>query len=81
MTLIRDAWLSAVLLPLGFGASAAQPRLGASSPIVCASGYHADAGGDCQPEAAQVDRYCAPGWVFHPEFDGWRCDPPPREAD
>lgn len=54
--------------------------LGAAHRVACASGYHVDAGGNCQPNVAQSDRYCPRGLVFHPAFDGWTCDPPPREA-
>jgi hypothetical protein len=42
----------------------------------CASGYHADRGGNCQPDGGETNRYCPPGAVFHPSFDGWYCDSP-----
>ena len=42
----------------------------------CASGYHTDRGGNCQPDAGEANRYCPPGAVFHPSFDGWYCDSP-----
>jgi hypothetical protein len=54
--------------------------LGAAYPVACAAGYHLDAGGNCQPNAEQANRYCPKGTVFHPTFDGWECDPPPPEA-
>ena len=56
------------------------PGLGFSRPVACASGYHLDRGGNCQPNVAEVSRYCPPGTVFHPTFDSWECDPPPPEA-
>lgn len=62
-------------------ASARSPAgLGSAFPQACASGYHVDAGGNCQPNAEQANRYCSTGTVFHPTFDGWSCDPPPPEA-
>ena len=61
-------------------APAASAGLGVAHPVACARGYHVDAGGNCQPNVAQVNRYCPRGTVFHPTFDGWTCDPPPREA-
>jgi hypothetical protein len=48
--------------------------------LACAPGYHVDRGGNCQPDIAEQNRYCPNGTVFEPTFDGWRCDPAPREA-
>ena len=62
------------------GAEAQPPGLGFSQPLACASGFHVDRGGNCQPNIAEVSRYCPPGTVFHPTFDSWSCDPPPPEA-
>lgn len=60
--------------------SRASAGLGNAFPRVCAGGYHTDAGGNCQPNAAEFDRFCPPGSVYHPSPDGWTCDPPPPEA-
>ena len=49
-------------------------------PATCAAGYHRDRGGNCQPNGGETNRFCPPGLVFHPSFDGWTCDPPPPEA-
>ena len=54
--------------------------LGVAFPQSCAAGYHPDAGGNCQPNVAQPDRFCPAGTVFHTAFNGWTCDPPPPEA-
>ncbi len=76
-------WLLAAvgLMALDGAASARSPvGLGAAFPITCASGYHLDAGANCQPDIAQTNRYCPTGTVFHPTVEGWTCDPPPPEA-
>jgi hypothetical protein len=62
---------------LGVGAGSAAPLgLGQQFPRSCASGYHPDEGGNCQPNAAQYNRFCAPGLVYEPDPLGWRCVPP-----
>ena len=80
MKLTLAASFAAAMLLSGNSPAAAQTGLGASFPIACGSGYHPDAGGNCQPDNAQTNRYCARGWAFQPDFYGWRCVPPPREA-
>ena len=55
-------------------------RAGGLPQTACASGYHPDRGGNCQPNGGEQNRYCPSGLVFHPTFDGWSCDPPPPEA-
>ena len=77
MSYARIAALAALALAAAHPAAA---RSGAPYRLACAGGYYADAGGNCQPEVAQVNRYCPVGTVFHPTFDGWTCDPPPPEA-
>jgi hypothetical protein len=79
---MRTWVLAAVgILALDVAALARAPAgLGATFPVACASGYHTDAGGNCQPNVEQANRYCPTGTVFHPSFDSWSCDPPPREA-
>ena len=75
--------LAALLAALGFAAPAvARPGvgLGDAYPQACASGYHPDRGGNCQPNVAEVSRFCPPGLVYEPTFDSWRCDPPPPGA-
>ena len=63
-------------------AAAARPGvgLGLAYPQTCASGYHPDKGGNCQPNGGESSRYCPEGSVFEPTFDGWYCGPPPPEA-
>ena len=46
----------------------------AQSSGACGSGYHPDAGGYCQPEVAEVNRYCPAGGVYHPAPHGWYCE-------
>jgi hypothetical protein len=74
----------AALCAPSFAANANAPGglgLGQQFPRACASGYHADAGGNCQPNVAQVNRYCPPGTVYHPWWDGgWYCEAPPPQA-
>jgi hypothetical protein len=76
--------LSAAFVVLASASALAETRapegLGNAFPQACASGYHRDAGGNCQPAIAEIDRFCDPGTVFHPTSDGWRCDPAPPEA-
>ena len=49
----------------------------AQSPGVCASGYHPDATGNCEPDVAEVNRFCPPGQVYHPAPNGgWYCETP-----
>jgi hypothetical protein len=73
---MRMIFVTAAALGLaGFGATPAA----ATAPQVamaCASGYHVDRGGNCQPNAGETNRYCPPGYVFHPSFDGWYCESP-----
>jgi hypothetical protein len=62
-------------------ASAGGVGLGQQFPRACAPGYHPDAGGNCQPNAGELNRYCPPGTVYRPWFDGgWYCDEPPPQA-
>jgi hypothetical protein len=69
------------ILALDGAALARSPvGLGAAFPVACAYGYHVDAGGNCQPRLGEANRYCPTGLVFHATFDGYRCDPAPREA-
>ena len=81
---MRTLFAAAVALSIAACPTVAPARsavgLGAAFPVACAAGYHLDAGGNCQPEAEQANRYCPTGTVFNPTFDGWSCDPPPPEA-
>jgi hypothetical protein len=76
------AALAACLLS-GLPATAA-PRapvgLGNAFPMACASGYHTDVGGNCQPNAGEQSRFCPAGTVYQPTYEGWVCNPPPPEA-
>ena len=84
MTIFRSVALLAALAFLDATPTGAAPRagvgLGQAFPQTCASGYHDDAGGKCQPNGGQSNRYCPDGSVFEPTFDGWYCGPPPPEA-
>jgi hypothetical protein len=84
MTVIRSLTLLAALAFINATPASARPRpgvgLGQAFPQACASGYHPDAGGNCQPNGGAGNRYCPDGLVFQPTFDGWTCDPPPPEA-
>lgn len=42
----------------------------------CASGYHLDKTGHCQPNTGARNRYCPPGYVYHAAPRGWRCKLP-----
>ena len=64
----------------GFALGGAPAQAAGVQRAACASGYHLDRGGNCQPNGGEQNRYCPRGLVFHPTFDGWSCDPPPREA-
>ena len=75
---ILSAAIALTLAAPGYARSRA--GLGDAYPQACAPGYHADAGGNCQPNVAEANRYCPAGTVFHPTFDNWTCDPAPREA-
>ncbi len=45
--------------------------------MACAPGYHNDRQGNCQPDVAEVNRYCPPGAIYHPWIDGnWYCETP-----
>ena len=83
---MRSIYLAATLGAFGFAGlcfdmqAAAALGLGQQYPQACASGYHADAGGNCQPDAAQTNRFCATGLVYEPDPLGWRCVRPSREA-
>jgi hypothetical protein len=49
----------------------------AQSPGACGSGYHPEAGGACEPDVAQVNRFCPTGQVYHPAPNGgWVCEIP-----
>jgi len=72
--------VAAALLSVAPALARSPVGLGSAFPMACASGYHPDAGGNFQPDAAQANRYCPTGTVFHPTFDSWTCDPPPPEA-
>lgn len=80
---MRSVLLAAALGVVGFagwgvGARAANGHgLGAQYPRACASGYHTDSDGNCQPNAAEFNRFCAPGLVYEPDPLGWYCAPPP----
>jgi hypothetical protein len=75
------AALGLACLSSGLAASARPSAgLGQAYPQVCAPGYHVDAGGNCQPNIAQENRFCAPGLVYEPSFYGWYCAAPPPEA-
>ncbi len=51
-----------------------------SNAIVCASGYRADAAGNCQPVHGYVDSRCRAGFEAAPSPgpDGYRCVPIPK---
>ncbi len=76
--------LALTFLAFSVSSAVAAPQapagLGNAFPQTCASGYHPDAGGNCQPAIPQTDRFCAAGTVFHSFPDGWTCDPAPPEA-
>jgi hypothetical protein len=40
----------------------------------CASGYHTDVQGNCQPDVPQVNKFCPPGAIYHPNPGGWYCE-------
>lgn len=75
-------------LPLLAGALLLASLIGgliAASPthaetIACASGYHADSRGNCQPDHGYVDSRCPDGFLASPspDPDGYRCVPVPR---
>jgi hypothetical protein len=56
--------------------------LGQAYPVACASGYHPDRGGNCQPDVEEQNRFCPRGEVIHSAFNGngYICEPPPPEA-
>jgi hypothetical protein len=76
---MKAAFLAALLgilgvVGLGASAYAFDPAgLGHMFPRACAAGYYPDEGNNCQPASAQVSRQCAPGLVYQPFPDGWRC--------
>jgi hypothetical protein len=72
--------LALAALIAAFSLTGPAAALAGSRSQACASGYHTDRGGNCQPNIAEHNRYCPDGLVYEPTFDGWRCDPPPREA-
>jgi hypothetical protein len=78
---MRAIVVAAALGALGVAGLAANPAvavgLGQQYPRACASGYHADSDGNCQPNAPQYNRFCAPGLVYQPDPLGWFCAPPP----
>jgi hypothetical protein len=81
---MRIFYLAATLGVIGFAGvstqQAAAQGLGQQFPRSCASGYHTDAGGNCQPASGEVNRFCPPGLVYEPYPLGWTCNAPPREA-
>jgi hypothetical protein len=81
---MRSAALLTTLAFICATPAGAAPRagvgLGQAFPQTCASGYHPDAGGNCQPTGGAGNRFCPDGTVFEPTFDGWNCEPPPPEA-
>ncbi|HXT07776.1 MAG TPA: hypothetical protein VN715_12670 [Roseiarcus sp.] len=81
---MRMTYLAATLGVISFAGVATQADaasgLGQLYPRSCASGYRPDAGGNCQPDSGQVNRFCAPGLVYQPYPDGWYCALAPREA-
>lgn len=64
---------SLVLASLGCALFAGSPALAASA--ACASGYHADATGNCQPNNGSVDSRCQNGFEAIPAMNGngYRC--------
>jgi hypothetical protein len=82
MSVYRAPALSVILAVATLTPAAAGPSvgLGRAFPQACGSGYHPDAGGNCQPNGGASNRYCPDGLVFHPAFNGWTCDPAPPEA-
>jgi hypothetical protein len=54
----------------------------AQSAGACASGYHPDAGGNCEPDVAEVNRFCPAGGVYHPAPNGgWYCETPQTTSE
>jgi hypothetical protein len=82
MPIYRAPILSVTLMLATLAPAAARSGvgLGQAFPQACASGYHPDAGGNCQPNGGAGNRYCPDGTVFEPTFDGWYCGPAPPEA-
>jgi hypothetical protein len=78
--MIAFHYAAALVAVAAFAAPRAPAGLGNAFPQVCGAGYHTDAGGNCQPNVAEQNRYCPRGTVFHPFPDGWTCDPAPPEA-
>jgi hypothetical protein len=75
---MKTAFLAAALgvlclAGLGAASSAEALGLGQQFPRACASGYHPDAEGNCQPDSRQFNRFCGPGLVYQPDPLGWRC--------
>ena len=48
------------------------------TPVACASGYHQDQRGNCQPNIPQTNPFCPSGLVYQPMPWGWNCEPPPK---
>ena len=67
--LLGVALCGAILAPASAGAISLEMR--------CASGYHVDRGGNCQPDARETNRFCPRGFIYQPAPDGYRCLPPP----
>ena len=49
-------------------------------PVACASGYHQDAAGNCQPNVPETALFCSslPGYIYQPTPWGWNCVPAPK---
>ncbi len=74
--MMRKKFLKAAGAALAFISLALSLVGPAEAARACASGYHADRQGHCQPNIPQTNRYCAKGYVYQPAPDGWRCLPP-----
>ena len=70
-----------------FGSIAGALVLGSAAPAVavqrqaCASGYHADKQGNCQPDNPQPNlQPCPPGFLSAPAptWSGYTCEPIPK---
>jgi hypothetical protein len=63
-----------------FGIGSAAPAASAQN-IACASGYHADRQGNCQPNSPQPNlEPCPPGYLSAPAptWSGYMCVPIPK---
>ncbi len=75
---MRFSYLAAALAVslLAAGAMGGGAAHAAGYSQACAPGYHTDSEGNCQPNIAQTNRYCAPGEVYNPFPGGWFCASP-----